>query len=344
MLTDELRPYLDRLRELAFVRDLRLVGADAPEVDAVLELDTPTRKQVRLHVELKRSHLTNEVAEGLFRLTKKRGAKLIVFAPHVGRDLAERLTRDRINFVDRAGNCHVDIDDRYIAHIEGRRPESKGAMTRGLRAPAYQVMFALLAKPELARATARTLAAAAGNVSPQTAIDARVTLLERGFLVGSRRLPKWAPGGWRATLDLFISGFSATLRPSLVVGRFRAKERTVEHLEMELGPRLNRVAKWRWGSGAAAHRVTGYFRGDSTLVYVERPAPAAKDIGLLPDSAGSVTLLASPGPLFFKGARPDTVHPLLIYADLLVEGDERSREAAAQIYHRYLAELEAAAA
>jgi hypothetical protein len=281
----ELGRYLERLREVPFVRRARVEKPNAQRPrEVIVKLDTPTEQGVPFVVELKRTHLTREVAERLLHLRKRAGAKLLLFAPVVGRDLAELFARERLDFVDLAGNCLLDIDGRYVAHVEGRRPESKGS-TRALRAPTYRVLFALLAKPELSQATARVLAEASGKVSPQTALDARLRLIERGILVGSKSAPRWAPGGYRAALDMFVSGFDATLRPSLAIGRFRARQRSIEHLETELARPLlaNAAGLWRWGGGAASQRLTGHFRGDTTIVYVERAPPnVAKSLGLLP--------------------------------------------------------------
>lgn len=62
---------------------------------------------------------------------------------------------------------------------------------------------------------------------------------------------------------------------------------------------------------------------------------------MIADPAGELTLTRAPGPLAFEGRTPDTVHPLLVYADLMTEGHDRAREAAAEIYERYLEERRA---
>ena len=51
-----------------------------------------------------------------------------------------------------------------------------------------------------------------------------------------------------------------------------------------------------------------------------------------------MTLVQAPGPRAFEGPNAEVVHPLLVYADLLAEGHDRAREAAAEIYETYLAE------
>ena len=46
------------------------------------------------------------------------------------------------------------------------------------------------------------------------------------------------------------------------------------------------------------------------------------------------------GTLGFEGAQEHTVHPLLVFAELRIGGDERAREAAEEVRHRYLEHLE----
>ena len=123
------------------------------------------------------------------------------------------------------------------------------------------------------------------------------------------------------------------------VGRFRAKQHTADAIEADLAPRLAALGEWRWGGGAGAQRLTGYYRGDRTIIYVREADPAAvRKLPLVPDPAGDVALVRAPGPLAFEGPNPEVVHPLLVYADLLTEGHDRAREAAAEIYEKYLAE------
>jgi hypothetical protein len=45
--------------------------------------------------------------------------------------------------------------------------------------------------------------------------------------------------------------------------------------------------------------------------------------------------MRAPGPLAFEGAEA-TVHPLLVYTDLLHEGESRAHEAAAVFAEKYL--------
>lgn len=332
----QLEPFLVHLSRLPFARSVEVARAADKGVDGLLRLTTPTGV-VELPIEVKRTHLTRPIAEHLIRLA---GAhpNLLLMAPTVGRELAEFFVQHRVNFVDLAGNCFVQIGDQYIARIHGQRAEVRPPAEKALRAPAHHVLFALLADPQLVHATARALAQAAGGVSPQTANDVRARLLATGVLVKTRGGLRWVPGKRKQAFDLFLLGFPMLI-PVLTVGQFRAKQHTAEAIEADLAPRLDALGEWRWGGGAGAARLTGYYRGDRTIIYTRDPDPAAvRQLPLVPDVRGDVVLLRAPGPLAFEGPKADVVHPLLVYADLLNEGDDRAREAAAEIYDAYLAE------
>ncbi len=341
----DISPYLEQLKKLPFVTGVHTervkTRSNRHTVDALIVLDTPTGS-TRLPTEIKHTHLTRELAARLVHI----GADvpgLLVLAPAVGRDLGEVFAAARINFMDRVGNCHVRIGDRYLARMQGFRAEPTPATDKGLRAGAYRVLFALLAAPELSRATARELAAKAGGVSPQTATSMRARLVDSGMFVRARGgVHLWAPGGQKAALDLFTIGFATTLHPHLTLGRFRAQERDPLRLEAEIGKKLTQVADWRWGGGAACQRLTRYFRGDRTNVYLDRgDRSLGAKLGLVQDSNGPVVLSLRPGPLAFVSPHYETVHPLLAYADLLMENDERALEAAEDLFDRYLSLLTA---
>lgn len=209
---EHVRPYIEHLERLPFVRAAAVVavpGAPYQGIDGHLRLTTPTRK-FTLPFELKRTHLTRELAGRMAHLAKEHPG-LLVMAPAIGRDLADAFARDQINFVDLAGNCFVQLDERYVARIQGQRPVTRPPEEKALRAPAYRVLFALVADPELVGTTARALAEAAGGVSPQTANDVRAKLVAGGVVLKARDGMRWAPGRRKEALDIFLVGFPALM-------------------------------------------------------------------------------------------------------------------------------------
>jgi hypothetical protein len=96
--------------------------------------------------------------------------------------------------------------------------------------------------------------------------------------------------------------------------------------------------RWAVTGGAAAQQLTGHYRGDTTVVHIERPAPElVRELRLGPGPEGSLTVLLTPGPVVFDAAPKPGVAPApLVYAELLHGGGERAREAAEIVRERYL--------
>jgi hypothetical protein len=74
------------------------------------------------------------------------------------------------------------------------------------------------------------------------------------------------------------------------------------------------------------------------VLYVEDnelQLPYYRRLELVPDPQGPVSVMRAPGPLAFEGPE-GTAHPLLVYTDLLHEGESRAREAAVVFAEKYL--------
>ena len=94
---------------------------------------------------------------------------------------------------------------------------------------------------------------------------------------------------------------------------------------------------WGFGGGAAAYRLSGYYRGPDTVVHLQPPDfDIAKKLRALGADDGPLILLRAPGPIAFEGVKSHTVAPLLVYTELLFAGDKRAREAAVEIERKYL--------
>jgi hypothetical protein len=333
--------YLAHIRQLPFVRGASEVKAEAVpseiRADNLLQLETEKGPYL-MKVEARRGPLTQAtVAEISTRLGKDPSGH-ILFVRQVSRDLARQLAKSKINFVDLAGNCHLALKKGLLVYVEGKRDPSSRLRDKTMRGTGYKVLFALLVRPELAAESVRALARAAG-VSKSAAAEVRRRLQAEGALGRSREGLRLLPN--RRLLDRWLTGYADLLRPSLLIGRYRAQEQDPFRLESQLEGALDDSERWAWGGAAAAFRLTRHFRGEQTTLHIEGLRPGLlPQLELVPDRHGRVSLLKPPGPLAFDGIQPRTAHPLLIYSELLVTGGEREGEAAAEIRERYLDEMQ----
>jgi len=330
-------PYLDNLRSLPFVRGASL-RTERPRrgaaADGVLELTTP-RGHRKLRVEEKTSHLTLGVARDLVaRVASRATPPLILFAPYVSAEMAAVLLPHGINFVDKVGNCHLDLGGSYVAHVEGRKLRRPLDAPGGMRAPGFRLAFALLVEPELLNSTTRHIAEAAG-VSLGTASNVLRRLEHDRMIVRTKsRRHLVRPD---ELVERWIAGYAETLRPQLFAGRFQTPDKDPPTLEDRVAGLLGRDETWAWGGAAAAFRLTRHYRSDETVLHVEAAASdLPKRLKALPHREGRLILLGVPGPLAFRGKAPHTVHPLLIYTELVLTGSDRASEAASELRERFL--------
>lgn len=332
-------PYVETVRKLPFVDGARL---EAPrpnqadiDVDGRLRLDTPVGPRTLL-VEHKRNTPNRAQAEQIIAAMRPPD-DWICFVPYVTPALGDLLADAGINYVDLAGNLRLALGRHFFVHVQGRKAAPQPRV-RGPGVAGAQVLLALLVRPELASATVRELAQGAG-VGKTAAADALHDLERYGLLVRHGDRINFAA---RGVLDGFLALYGDRLRPKLLVARLAASEQDPAALERRLEGVLQvQGLRWAWGGIAAAYRLAPHHRGHRTVLYVEGAEKSlAPALRLLPKRDGDVLLMRAPGPLVFEaGALPHVVPPLLAYAEMLSDADERTREAAEVLRTKCLGDL-----
>jgi hypothetical protein len=308
------------------------------KADGILAIRTP-RSTHHFDLEIKRAPVTSAVIDAFIGRyerghPEKPSEALMLFAPHIGRPLAEYLVGKNVNFVDEAGNCHVRLGTAFLALIEGRKAAPRAALGRGLGLSGHLALFAILAKPEILDSSIRTLADRAG-VSKTAVEHLLARLTEEGAIVRGRNRRHLQ--NQKLLLDRWLNGYPTLVRPRLLVGQYRTPDADPSGLEARIEQALADDTRWGWGGGAAANRLTGFYRGRQTVLHLATPSEESiRKLKALPSKEGELVVLRTLGHIAFDGAVPRTVHPLLIYTELLTEGTERAREAAGLLRERFL--------
>ena len=321
--------YLEHLQAIQGIRRIR-TRADQQH-DALITIEGKSGPH-RLIVQQYRSHLTHPMADHVIAQTQRQAIPTLILAPSVGAPLGAKLADAGVNYLDRAGNCHLAFGTLYV-HVEGRTARAQPTTDKGLRAAGYQVLFCYLAQPDLLSATVRRVAAAAG-VSRQPVSDMRRRLIDDEYVIEVSSACRWIPRRRQDALGLWLHGYETTVRPSLIWGTYRTSDPSPSELEERLVSTFKDagLSEFRWGGSAAGFRLTGHHRGERTIVHVHTtPGDLRQRLRMLSDPQGNLVLMDAFGEINWQ-AEQETVHPLLVYSEMLRENSERASEAAQELF------------
>lgn len=322
------------------------------------EGSAPSRPDLRLEIrsisgmstyvaEARRSVTSATAGAALDRLAQLRAASgdpPLLLATYVSPAAADRLMAAGFEFADAAGNAYLNGPAAYVLAL-GNRPERPPASTEFTPAD-LRLMFALLARPGLTQATYREVAAfthlSLGKIS------GTVKKLEAAGYLSRTRDGALLLTDAKRTLERWEFGYLERLRPALKPTGYRALG--ASGLQHVLRAAADMPGVLLGGEHAAA-RLTGRLHPSTLTLHV--PSGEAKAIAAQLKLARSTE-----GPTVFLLDRlspygggndaevdrytgdPSTAHgmglahPILVRAELLASGDDRSREVAAHLRER----------
>jgi hypothetical protein len=280
------------------------------------------------------------------------GDQLLLVAPRVTTETAEKCRELDLQFIDTIGNAYLRGPGLLVL-VKGQRPvEGEGlqlAAPEGKRAGTatnLRVFFALLCEPQLLNAPYRDINRTAG-VALGTVGWVFLDLNERGYITGAKGKGKGK--GDRVLLERqrlmqeWVTNYPIKLRPKLNPRRFRAPK-TDWWKEVD-------ITKYgaQWGAEVAAEKLTGYLRPHALTIYLHKEQGQKNLTRLVAanklraDPQGDIEILDTFWDFEDEKPMPETVPPLLAYADLIATLDPRNLEAAKLIHDRYLATTDAQA-
>ena len=304
-----------------------------PGADGELQVVAPPRtRRERFLVRTTRTHLSYALASGFIEQARRHKGNWILFAPYVPSKIGQHLAEHKLSYADAVGNCHIELAaGGLLGHVEGKKPSRDVTTKSAGRVPSHQLVFAVLARPALLREPVRQIALAAGI--GKTAAAEQLLRLERQGLVHRKRgviVDK------RALLERWLTAYAEVVRPAWLVGRYRPQAPDPEAVERMIEAAW-KTRSWVYGGAAAGWRMTKFYRGDDTVLHVNAPSDdALRQLRVIPDRTGPLTILRTPGTIAYDGTAARLAHPLLVYTEMMTTTDPRAREAAAEIRERFL--------
>ncbi|MEQ8910341.1 MAG: type IV toxin-antitoxin system AbiEi family antitoxin [Vicingaceae bacterium] len=252
-------------------------------------------------------------------------ANLIVIAENIFPKIKEELRKKGIAYLESNGNLFIQNKEFYLFIDTNKKEKLKKENTnRAFTKTGLKVVFHFLLNADLVNQTQREIAEIAGvglgNI-PQVING----LKETGYLLAlNRKTYVWEHR--KELLDRWINQYATDLRPKLIKDRYDLKDNWQE---------LNLDSKQTvWGGEPAADLLTNHLRPEKFILYTkEDTIDLLRNYRLVPDKKGAVEVLD----LFWNNLEEEkTTPPILIYAELILEGGKRNRETAKMIYEKYI--------
>ena len=250
---------------------------------------------------------------------------------YVPQEAAERLREAGIQFIDTVGNAFIN-QPPVLIYVKGNKPdkpEPKPQAGRLFKGVGLRVIYALLRRPELIERPYRDLAETTG-VALGTVKNTMADLTEKGFILdrgkqGKRLLNR------KELFERWATAYPDALKPKLLLGRFHGDRYWWKDLQLD-------ATVAQWGGEVAAAKLTGYLKPGTVTLYADKKKLAELVINnrLKKDPEGDVEILNRFWQVNQDFDEDDTVHPFLIYADLVALGDPRTMETAKILYEQHL--------
>lgn len=249
---------------------------------------------------------------------------LLVVAERIFPKIKERFRDKGIAYLEANGNIYINNDEIYLfvdtnAPYKIRNEKSNRAYTKtGLK-----VLFHFLLDPELINRTHREIAETVdvglGNI-PQI-IDG---LKETGYIIAlDKRNYVWE--NKKDLIHRWINAYATELRPKTVIGRFQVPENWRQI-------RLN-ANTTVWGGEPAADILTNYLRPEKYILHTkENTIDLMKRYKLVPNDNGNLEIHE----MFWNNEGTATAPPILVYAELILEGGKRNEEVAKRIFNEFI--------
>ena len=281
-----------------------------------------------------------QVTEFLMAMSGHEDRTLLV-TDYVSPEAAERLRTRGIQFIDTVGNAFLSSPGIFV-FVKGNKrakEDQPSPHSRLFRSAGLRLIYLMLCRNDLINRPYRELATMAG-VSLGTVPGIMTEMARKEFLLDmgnkGRKLLNV-----RGLFQGWVEAYPEHLKPKLRLGRFRSRDDNwVANADMNWTNNLwPTPAVAQIGGELAAARLTHYLKPQTLTFYTDRDhlSDVVTGLRLRSDPKGSIEIYQRFWPYDQEGFGIDRlVHPILIYADLLAVGDQRTQETARMVYEQSL--------
>lgn len=324
----ELQKIKDFFKNLEFEVSLeRFVGKNA-ESDVAFKINGET-----VYADVRNEVRPNHVPIFLNR----KDNPLLVVADYITPKSKEALKSNGVNYIDSYANVYLNLKHLKIYVEKNNAKPVYNVYSEVFTRAGGQVLFQLLQDPELINANQERLAkiscVSLGSVSKTIK-----GLQKEGFAVKWNKEKKYQLVKREELLEKWVVLVNEKILPAHKVGNFKFSQNQLsDWYKNLLYPRLF------WGGEPGASLLTKNLNPEKFTIYTDKTKQdIIQQFRLIPDEYGEIIIYNKFwqeknmfDELSYVG-NENTVHPLLIYAELIYSGNERNLETAKIIFDEYI--------
>lgn len=281
------------------------------------------------NVEIKKTVTNTVIGHIKLQNTNIQYPKLLI-TNYITKEMADNLKGKEIQFIDTAGNAYLNQFPLYL-FIKGNKPKDYYKIPKQKRifkSTGIKLLYNIITNPNLLNKTYREIANETG-VALGTINWIMKDMRDLGFLVDLENKGKKITD-FNEMIDKWCINYPEKLKPKIHLGNFEFINKNINWNNFQLNNAL-------WGGEAAAAKLTNYLKPVIFTVYLKKEDlnKIVIDNRLKRKNIGNIQFYEK----FWLNdpiTENNTVHPLLVYADLLATGNDRNIETAKIIYDQYI--------
>ena len=335
---------LERFKALSPVKEIKIkkneINQKNHRIDGLLEIHINKDKLLFVY-EIKRI-IKRPVPEQLYIYQKNINENFILFAEYVNPSIAEDLKKNNVNFIDSQGNAFIHIPNHLYIDVHGNKlkvPEEKQS-TAIFQPKGLQLLTLLLTHEDVINYSLRVLAKVSDISLGRTGTIMK-ELRNNGFIIKTSQ-NKFEFSDKKKLFEKWIENYGERLRPNLLIGTYKISPKMdIQKIAQIL---KNSTIVFAFGGETGAEILSQYFRAGCVDLFIpeEKMLDVIKQLKLAPAKEYNICLFnLYSDELLFKDKffSVPLVLPIMMYAELLFQGNDRAIETAEIIFDKYIKEM-----
>lgn len=262
--------------------------------------------------------------------------KNLLVAQYISQPSKALLEEKGINYLDSAGNCFIKNEVGLfwkINHLKNEVVEIPKPQLE-LHKNGIKLVFVLLIDNNLINEPYRVQAIKAG-ISLGTVGKIHKDLANAKFIYQLNKKEKLLANKTKL-LALWVQAYNQKLKPKL----FRGKYRFANEINSMNWRQIRMDDRMYWGGEPAANALTNYLQPEILMLYTNLDrSKLMKELKVFPSTNGNLRINSvfwNTEEDIFTHKKLSTVHPLLVYADLVGSANQRNIDTSKKVYEQYL--------